>query len=53
MLFRSVKNIRSYERFTEQVAYMKGESHGTPPGVSPYADDARPARIDFNLLHQP
>ena len=48
-----VKNIRSYERFTEQVAYMKGESHGTPPGVSPYADDARPARIDFNLLHQP
>lgn len=46
-----VKNIKSYDRYQEQVGYMNGDT-GTPLTVSPYADDERPARLQFNLLHQ-
>jgi hypothetical protein len=30
---------------------MNGDT-GTPLAVSPYADDERPPRLQFNLLHQ-
>lgn len=46
-----VKNIKSFDRYQEQVAYMNGDT-GTPLAVSPYADDERPARLQFNLLHR-
>ena len=46
-----VKNIKSYDRYQEQVDYMNGDT-GTPLAVSPYADDERPARLQFDLLHQ-
>jgi hypothetical protein len=46
-----VKNIKSYDRYQEQVGYMNGDT-GTPLAVSPYADDERPPRLQFNLLHQ-
>jgi hypothetical protein len=46
-----VKNIRSYDRYQQQVAYMNGDT-GAPLAVSPYAGDERPARLQFNLLHQ-
>ena len=46
-----VKNIKSYDRYQEQVGYMNGDT-GTPLAVSPYADDERPARLQFDLLHQ-
>ena len=46
-----VKNVRSFDRYRAQVAYMNGDT-GTPLATSPYADDARPLRIQFNLLHQ-
>jgi hypothetical protein len=46
-----VKNIKSHDRYQEQVAYMNGDTR-TPLAVSPYAADERPARLQFNLLHQ-
>lgn len=46
-----VKNIKSYDRYQEQLAYLNGDT-GTPLAVSPYADDERPSRLQFNLLHQ-
>ena len=46
-----VKNIRSYDRYRDQVAYMNGTT-GAPPAVSPYADDKRPERLAFSLLHR-
>jgi hypothetical protein len=46
-----VKNIKSYDRYQQQVAYMNGDT-GAPLAVSPYAGDERPARLQFNLLHQ-
>ena len=46
-----VKNIKSYDRYREQVGYMNGDT-GTPLAVSPYAADERPARLRFDLLHQ-
>lgn len=47
-----VKNIRSYDRFREQAAYLHGDGAAAPLRVSPYEDDQRPPRIDFNLLHR-
>lgn len=47
-----VKNIRSYDRFRAQAAYVSGETSAPPLGVSPYDDDDRPWRLDFNLLHR-
>jgi hypothetical protein len=46
-----VKNIKSYDRFCAQAAYLNGDSSTAPLPVSPYADDERPRRLDFNLLH--
>lgn len=46
-----VKNIKSFDRYQAQVAYMNGDT-GTALAVSPYAADERPARLQFNLLHQ-
>ena len=46
-----MSNIKSFARYQAQVAYMNGDT-GTPLAVSPYADDQRPARLQFNLLHQ-
>ncbi|MBA3271914.1 MAG: hypothetical protein H0T71_15535 [Acidobacteria bacterium] len=47
-----VKNIKSYERFREQAAYLNGETETLPLRVSPYADDDRDWRLNFNLLHR-
>jgi hypothetical protein len=46
-----VKNIRSYERFCEQVAFLRGESGPVPRAAAMYGD-TRATRIDFNLLHR-
>jgi hypothetical protein len=46
-----VKNIRSYDRFREQVAFLRGESGPVPRAAAMYAD-RRATRIDFNLLHR-
>jgi hypothetical protein len=48
-----VKNIKSYERFRAQAAYLKGERDDAPPPPSSmYVDDDRDWRLDFNLLHR-
>ena len=47
-----MKNIKSYERFRAQAAYLSGASGAAPLAVSPYADDDRDWRLDFNLLHR-
>ena len=48
-----LKDIKSYERFCAQVAYMKGEgSAAGPTAASAYAGDDRGWRLQFNLLHQ-
>ena len=48
-----VKNIKSYDRYQEQVDYMNGDT-GTPLAVSPYADDdasgASPVRPSASIL---
>jgi hypothetical protein len=46
-----VKNIRSYERFSEQVAFLRGESGPLPRAAAMYGD-TRVSRINFNLLHR-
>jgi hypothetical protein len=46
-----VKNVKSYDRYQQQVAYMNGAS-GVPLPVSPYEDDERPERLEFNRLHR-
>lgn len=46
-----VKNVKSYDRFQEQRAYLRGET-GPPPHSARLYDDARPLRIDFNLVHR-
>lgn len=50
-----LKDIRSYDRYCRQVAYVKGEDceGASPPSASLYADDSRDRRLDFNLLHRP
>lgn len=48
-----VKNIKSYDRFRRQAAYMRGDPD--MPAAAPasmYADDDRAWRLDFNLLHR-
>jgi hypothetical protein len=48
-----LKNIRSYDRFSRQVAYMSGEGDdGAVPAASLYADTNRGATLRFNLLHR-
>lgn len=46
-----VKNIRSFDRFCAQRDFLNGEDSTVPLAVSPYEDDERPRRLDFNLLH--
>lgn len=47
-----LKNIKSYERFQRQVAYLNGDDEGAAPSSSLYAGDDRDTRIRFNLLHR-
>ena len=47
-----MKNIKSFGRFQRQAQYQRGELPGGASSSSMYADDDRPWRIDFNLLHQ-
>ena len=48
-----LKNIRSYERFQRQAAYLNGDDPaGAPPSSSLYARDDREWRVNFNLLHR-
>jgi len=46
-----LKNIKSYERFQRQVAYLNGDEDGPAPSSSTYGDDGRSPRIHFDLLH--
>ena len=47
-----LKNIKSYERFQRQAAYLNGEDpDGAAPSASLYAADDRDSRLRFNLLH--
>jgi hypothetical protein len=45
------KNIKSYERFQRQAAYIIGDTGASLP-PSMYAGDDRNWRLNFNLLHQ-
>jgi hypothetical protein len=45
------KNIKSYRRFCAQRDYQLGESDGSDPPSSLYAEDDRQWRVNFNLLH--
>jgi len=48
-----LKDIKSYERYCGQVAYLKGEDReGAAPPSSMYAHDSRERRLNFNLLHR-
>lgn len=47
-----MKNIKSHNRFMWQAKYQRGELPGGAPSSSMYADDDRPWRMDFNLLHR-
>jgi len=48
-----LKNIKSYDRFCRQSAYMNGEDSGAAaPSASLYANDDRDWRLHFNLLHR-
>lgn len=48
-----VKNIKSYERFRAQAAYLNGEDEsGAAPSQSLYANDDREWQLNFNLLHR-
>jgi hypothetical protein len=48
-----VKNIRSYDRFRAQAAYLNGEDDtGAAPSESLYANDDRQWQLNFNLLHR-
>jgi hypothetical protein len=47
------KDIKSYDRFRRQVAYMRGEDGDAgPPPASTYAGDDRDWQLRFNLLHR-
>lgn len=46
------KNIKSYRRFLRQAEYQRGETNGPGAFGSTYADDDRPWRLNFNLLHK-
>lgn len=52
-----LKNIKSYDRFRRQAAYMNGEDPdegpaAAPPSTSLYANDDRERRLNFGLLHR-
>ena len=47
-----IKDIKSYDRFRAQAAYMNGEDDAAPVAASPYVDDDRHWRVDFSLLHR-
>lgn len=48
-----LKDIKSYERYRRQVAYLTGEQADAGSSSSSlYADDDRDWRINFNLLHR-
>lgn len=47
-----VKNIKSHRRFLRQSQYQRGEVAGGSTSGSMYANDDRPYRLDFNLLHR-
>jgi hypothetical protein len=48
-----LKNIKSFDRFSRQQAYMSGENdQGAIPVSSLYADQRHGATLDFNLLHR-
>jgi len=48
-----VKNIKSYQRFSDQAKYVKGEDENAArASFSLYSDDDRELRLDFNLLHR-
>ena len=48
-----LKNIRSYDRFLRQAAYINGEDAGAAPASSSlYANDDREWRLNFSLLHR-
>jgi len=47
-----LKNIKSYDRFLRQAAYMNGEDpDSAAPSESLYAGDDRDWRLNFSLLH--
>jgi hypothetical protein len=47
-----LKNIKSYDRFQRQAAYVNGDDpDGAAPSASLYASEDRDARLHFNLLH--
>jgi hypothetical protein len=46
-----LKNIKSYDRFRRQAAYVNGDNADGAPTASMYADDDREWRLNFNLLH--
>lgn len=48
-----VKNIKSYQRFSDQAKYVKGEDENAArASFSVYSDGDRDLRLDFNLLHR-
>jgi hypothetical protein len=48
-----LKNIKSYDRFLRQAAYMNGEDpDSAAPSESLYAGDDRDWRLNFSLLHR-
>jgi hypothetical protein len=48
-----IKNIKSYDRFCRQAAYVNGEDpNGAAPNASLYANDDRQWRLNFSLLHR-
>lgn len=47
-----MKNIKSFARFTRQARYQRGEIAGGSTSSSMYANDDRPWRMNFNLLHR-
>lgn len=48
-----LKNIKSYERFRKQAAYITGaDENAAMASTSMYADDDREWRLNFNLLHR-
>ncbi len=47
-----IKNIRSHDRFLDQVAYVTGRAPGGIAAASPYVDDRRGRRLDFTRMHR-
>lgn len=50
--FVVMKNIKSVRRFHAQAQYQRGELAGGVGPASMYADDDRPWRLNFNLMHR-